>query len=176
MDRFFGYFVRNGFLINLATVFLIVIGAISLLSMNRNLVPAWETKHIRISATLTGASPEQVEELLTFPMEEAVSSFAGVEKIESSSESSRTTIRIKVRDDFDAIDDLYEKTRNAIDGIRLDLPDDTENLSVVTEKMAYFWFCVAHAIGFDPEVHRAPALAQGRGGQDQEGAGHREGR
>lgn len=151
MERFFGYFVKNGFLINLATVFLIIIGTLSLLSMNRNLVPAWETKYIRISAVLTGASPEQVEELLTFPMEEAVSSFAGVEEIESSSRASQTLIRIKVRDDFDEIDDLYEKTRNAIDGIRMDLPEDTENISVVTEKMTYFWFCVAHAIGFDPE-------------------------
>ena len=156
MERFFTYFIRNGFLINLLTVFLIIIGVLSLFSMKRNLVPQWERKRIRISAALIGASPEQMEDLITFPMEEAVSSFAGIEEIESSSRSSLTTIVIDVRDDFDEVNDLYEKVNNAIDNIRQDLPEDIEQVSVINEKVTFFWFSTVNVLGYDPDssVHR----------------------
>ena len=156
MARFFAYFIRNSFLINLVTIFLIIIGFICLFSMERNLVPQWERKRIRISATLLGASPEQMEELITFPMEEAVNSFAGIEEIESSSSDSQTMITIKIRDDFKDTEDLYQKVSNAIDNIVQDLPEDTERISVINEKMTFFWFSSVNVLGYNPdnEVHR----------------------
>ena len=154
MDRFFSYFIKNGFLINLTTVFLILIGTASLLTMKRDLVPQWERKRIRIAASLIGASPEQIEELLTFPIEEAVSSFSGIEDIESTSQSSQSDVLINIRDDFQEVDDLYEKVSNAVEGIRINLPEDTENISIVNEKMTYFWFLSFNVLGFRPEVER----------------------
>ena len=151
MEKICAYFIRNSFLVNLATVFLIITGGISLFSMNRNLVPQWQIKRIRISATLIGASPEQMEELITFPMEEAVSSFAGIEEIESTSTNSQTYIAIKVWDDFQEINDLYEKVDNAINNIVWNLPEDTENVSVVNEKMTYFWFSTVNVLGYDSD-------------------------
>ena len=156
MARFFTYFIKNSFLINLVTIFLIIIGTLCLFSMNRNLVPQWERKRIRISASLLGASPEQVEGLITSPMEEAVSSFAGIEEIESSSSHSQTMITIKIQDDFDETEDLYQKVNNAINNIIQDLPEDTERISVINEKMTFFWFSSVNVLGYNPddEGHR----------------------
>ncbi len=151
MEKFFAFFIKNSFLVNLATAFLIITGGISLFSMNRNLVPQWEIKKIRISATLIGASPEQMEELITFPMEEAVSSFSGIEEIESTSTNSQTTIEIKVWDDYQEINDLYEKVDIAINNIIQYLPQDTEQISVVNEKMTYFWFSTVNLLGYNPD-------------------------
>ena len=151
MDKIFIYFIKNNFLVNLVTVFLIVTGGLALFSMNRDLVAPWERKRILIRATLIGASPEQMEELITFPMEEAISSFAGIEKIESTSSRSSTSIEVKVRDDYQEINDLYEKIDNAIKNIIPYFPSDTEQINVINDKRTYFWFSTVNVLGYNPD-------------------------
>lgn len=151
MKRIVSYFVDNSFIVNTLSLLMVVLGVISFTSMQRDLIPQWKDKRITISASLPGATPYQVEQYLTTPIEDAVKSLAGVDKLHSSSMPSSMSINMRLKDSIkdDEIDDLYEKVNSIVINLRSDLPDETRNLSVVNRKVTSFWFTTLSILNFD---------------------------
>lgn len=140
IDSLIKKFINNSFIVNLISLFLIVIGLVSLLGMKRDLIPQWENKVINISATLEGASPDQTEKFILYPIEESISNFAGIEKIYGSASQGYANVTVILKDSFKEVDDLVEKIKSAMNGLRKDLPDGVEDFHVENQKMTSFWF------------------------------------
>jgi multidrug efflux pump subunit AcrB len=153
MNRIVRYFIDRSFQVNLLSAFVIIAGLVALFNMKRDLVPQWKINQVTVSATLSGASPAQVEDFVTFPIEEAIQNFAGIDKITSTSSEGTTSVKVSVKEELteNEINDLYQNIKAAVENIRSELPQDIENLNVVNEKLTSFWFSSLSVLNFDNE-------------------------
>jgi multidrug efflux pump subunit AcrB len=147
------YFIKNSFTVNLLSAFIIISGVLSLINIKTELIPQWKTKSIQISANLKGASPDQIEQYLTYPFEEAIQNLPGIEEINSSSLEGNSSVYLKIDPKLDAreVDNLYQNVKDSIQNIQSDLPEDVENIRINNNKMTSFWFSWLSILNFDDE-------------------------
>ena len=72
--------VKNSLLVNLISVFIILIGFVSLMGMRRDAFPNVEYDIVTITTIYPGATTEDVEKLVTIPLEEEIKGISGIEK------------------------------------------------------------------------------------------------
>src|ERR687897_1134802 len=104
---------------------IILLGAISLSRLPVDLMPDMQMPTITVRVNYSGVGPLEIEELVTRPVEQAVSAVAGLERLESTSSegSSRVTLNFAWGTDLnEAADDV----RNRLDRIRGRLPDEAD--------------------------------------------------
>lgn len=111
MQNFVRFTLQQKVVLNLLFVLLMVIGAFTLLRMPVERYPNIQFGTMYINTFLPGASPEDVETLITKEIEEGLEDLEEVEYIRSSSYKERSNIVIKFEDDSD-----YEKR---FDDVRL---------------------------------------------------------
>src|SRR3989304_3102346 len=71
---------------------LVFLGAISLLSLPQELFPPIKFPQITVVTDYTNAAPEEIETLITRPLEEAISSTPGLRGLESQWREGRSAI------------------------------------------------------------------------------------
>ncbi|HPT87990.1 MAG TPA: efflux RND transporter permease subunit, partial [Bacillota bacterium] len=101
---------------------LMILGVFSGMRMPIDLMPDITFPAINVTTTYSGAGPEEIEELVTIPVEQAVSTVNGVKSISSTSSEGRSRVTIF----FDWGVNLEEATndiRANLDRIRQRLPD-----------------------------------------------------
>jgi HAE1 family hydrophobic/amphiphilic exporter-1 len=108
-------------------VFLIVIiiGGVSLSKLSIDLMPNITYPTLSISTEYENASPEEVEELITRPIEEAMSAIPGVEEVTSVSAEGRSSVRVSFSWGID-LDAAANDIRDRLDRVIPRLPDDAE--------------------------------------------------
>ncbi|MGB3639157.1 MAG: efflux RND transporter permease subunit [Rivularia sp. (in: cyanobacteria)] len=74
---------------------LALFGVLSLFSLPLELRPGGDRPEITISTSYSGASPSEVEELITRPIEERLEEVQGIQEVTSSSASGRSTINLE---------------------------------------------------------------------------------
>lgn len=107
--------------------FLIVIlfGVVSFLRLPIDLMPEVNYPAITISTEYENVGPEEIEQLITRPIEETVSSIQGVEKITSTSIEGRSTVRVAFIWGTD-LDDAANDVRARVDRTKERLPEDAD--------------------------------------------------
>jgi HAE1 family hydrophobic/amphiphilic exporter-1 len=104
---------------------IVLLGSLSLLRLPVDLMPDVSFPSITIRVSYPGVGPLEMEELVTRPIEQAVSAVAGLQRLESTSSEgvSRTTLNFAWGTDLgEAADDV----RSRIDRIRARLPEEAE--------------------------------------------------
>ncbi len=102
-----------------------LLGLISLTRLPVDLMPDVSFPSITVRVNYQGVGPLEMEELVTRPIEQAVSAVAGLERLESTSSegNSRVTLNFVWGTDLaEAADDV----RSRIDRVRARLPEDAE--------------------------------------------------
>ena len=87
--------------------------------------PQIQSRVSLISAFNPGLSPEEIEHLVTRPIEEHARKLPEVDEIESRSRQGRTTVEITFHDWATDLDPLYQKLRNYMEEAQRELPDGT---------------------------------------------------
>jgi HAE1 family hydrophobic/amphiphilic exporter-1 len=126
----------NFFIVNFRVVVLLIAlvtmwGLYSFLSLPRESNPEVKIPMAIVMSTYPGASPSDIEELVTKKIETAISGVKDVDKITSKSYNSVSSVTVE----FDAKADLQDSLRNLRDkmkDVEKDLPDDA-NEPVVSE-------------------------------------------
>ncbi len=149
MKRISRYFIDNSFLVNLITVMMIIFGLISLSGMRRDLISGWKTPIISITNSLIGAGPEQVEKFVTIPIEQAIKSIPGIDKIKSESSQGFSKIDVFAKDDVKDIKELEQLIKDSISNIKSTLPSEVSDSSVKHIKQTEAWFSSYALTGFD---------------------------
>jgi HAE1 family hydrophobic/amphiphilic exporter-1 len=88
-------------------------------------MPEFEQPQLNVRTSYPGVGPLEIEELITRPMEQAVSAVPGITRVESSSSEGNSQIRLN----FDWGSDLSEATdevRTRVDRMRNRLPEDAD--------------------------------------------------
>ena len=104
---------------------IIVLGAISLTRLPVDLLPDAEYPSLTVRVSYPGVGPLEMEELVTRPIEQAVSAVAGLDRVESTSSEGNANVRLNFvwgTDLSEAADDV----RTRLDRVRGRLPEDAE--------------------------------------------------
>lgn len=126
MRSIIGFFLKQSLFSNLATFLVFLIGGISLFSIRKDLFPQVSFDTTVVVTIYPGASPEQVEKLVTNPIEQALREVDGVKKVQSNSLDSRSTIIVILDPDSRDIDKTNQDIRSVVDRVQ-DLPADAED-------------------------------------------------
>src|SRR5688500_1213649 len=127
----------------------IMLGVMSLMRLPVDLMPDVTFPSITVRTGYPGVGPLEIEELITRPIEQAVSAVAGLERLEATSSegSSRVTLNFAWGTDLnEASDDV----RNRLDRIRGRLPEEAE-----APVMFKFDASAAPIMGVGVEIGRA---------------------
>lgn len=125
MQRFIGFVLQQKVFFNLVFVLLMVVGAFTLLRMPVERYPNIQFGKMYINTFLPGASPEDIEILVTTEIEEALEDLEEVEYIRSNSYRERSNVVIKFIDDSD-YEKRFDDVRLKVLSIIGDLPERTE--------------------------------------------------
>ena len=115
-------FIRRPVFTTMLVMLLVVFGAGSYPSLGIDLYPDIELPIVTVTVTYTGASPAEMESLISKPIEDAVSSVAGIKTLSSISREgfSQTTLEFELGvNPKMAANDVREK----VAGVRKKLPD-----------------------------------------------------
>ncbi len=85
--------VKNPIFANLITILVYVFGIIYVTQLGREVFPSVDFGRIMITTTYSGASPEEIENLITTPIEDAIADVDGIDEITSRSTEGMSTDR-----------------------------------------------------------------------------------
>lgn len=125
MQRFVTFTLSQKVVLNLLFVLLMVVGALTLMRMPVERYPNIQFGKMYVNTYLPGASPEEVETLVTRELEEALEELEDVEYVRSSSYRERSSIVIKFVDDSD-YQKRFDDVRLKVLSIVGDLPERAE--------------------------------------------------
>src|SRR5688572_12885660 len=107
----------------------VLLGLISLTRLPVDLMPEIAQPTITVSVNYPGVGPLEMEQLVTRPLEQAVSAVAGLQQVNSTSAEGRSTVRLNFQwgmDMSEAVDDV----RTRIDRVRGRLPENADAVQI----------------------------------------------
>jgi len=109
------WFARNSVAANLLMIFIIAWGLSTLFGrLPLEVFPAFELDRVTVSVNFRGASPAEVEEGVTIPVEEAIQGLAGIKRITSVAREGSGTVTVEVENGTSPdvlIDDIEQRVR-----------------------------------------------------------------
>lgn len=115
----------------LSILCLIVFGFRSLMGMSMELTPDMDMSMMIIFTSYSGASPEDVNELITKPLEDSVSTLSGLDSISSTSSEGSSMIMLEYEYGTD-MDEAYDDLKKKVDQVaNMELPDDVDTPSIM---------------------------------------------
>lgn len=117
--------VQRPVFISMISCIVIILGAIALRYLPVDLMPDITYPTLSISTTYEDASPEEVEELVTRPIEQGVSAVPGVKTITSNSGEGASNVSIEFNWGVD-LDAAVADVRDRLDRVIKSLPDDVD--------------------------------------------------
>lgn len=124
------FFLKRSLLVNLICLILIVWGGFLSQTMRREAFPNIKFDIVSVDTIYLGASPQEVEKLITNRIEESIREVDGIKEYRSSSIENRSSITITLDPDVEDSNRTVNDIRSAVDRTR-DLPQEAEKPVVV---------------------------------------------
>lgn len=118
--------INRPLLITVMFVTLILFGLISYRALNYNLLPKFDANVVTVITSYRGASAEEIENVVTRKIEDAVSSLEGVDRLTSSSQEGASIVTITLKDGTDVNKALNDAQRK-VNQILAQLPSGIDN-------------------------------------------------
>ncbi len=118
--------IKRPLLITVIFATAILFGIISYSSLNYNLLPKFDANVLAVITVYRGASAEEVQSSITKPIEDAVSSIEGIDKLYSSSSEGVSVITIQLKSNTNTITAQRDAERK-INQVKSQLPDNVDD-------------------------------------------------
>ncbi len=129
--------VRRPITTVMAFLIVILLGGIAFLHLPVDLMPELTYPTLTVRTQYPNVGPQEIEDLISRPVEEAVSAIAGVKQISSSSSEGQSSVRVAFTWGTD-LDVAANEVRSRVDRIRASLPDDAQAPTVYKFDLASF--------------------------------------
>jgi HAE1 family hydrophobic/amphiphilic exporter-1 len=137
MHDLINFSLKQKIFYNLIFIVLMVGGIFALFVLPSERYPDFSFGKVFISTAYPGASPEEVESLVTRKIEGAMELVDDVEWISSTSYNGSSKVRLKFFDDTD-YDSLFNEVRFELMNIINELPDETDPPDLLNIKVQYW--------------------------------------
>jgi cobalt-zinc-cadmium resistance protein CzcA len=124
-DNFIAFFYRERLLVTVASMIIVAGGIFALTKLNVDAFPDVTPVQVEIDTEAEGLAPQEVEQLVTFPIENTMNGIPGVTRVESISKFGLSVVTVFFKDDADiyfARQQVFERLSIAKD----DLPSSIE--------------------------------------------------
>ncbi|MFH2137714.1 MAG: efflux RND transporter permease subunit [Candidatus Omnitrophota bacterium] len=124
--------VKNSLFINLVSVLILIVGIVSMFTLNREAFPVIDFGEAAVQTVYPGASPEDVEKLVTTPLEKELQEVDEIDEILSISREGMSVISLTMDPEAKDIQKITDNIQKAVDRVT-DLPAAVEDRPVVIE-------------------------------------------
>ncbi len=131
MKRLINFCLNNSLFFIMLFIGICIAGVVNMFAAKREAFPKIEYNYVVINTLYVGATAEDVEKLLTIPLEDQLREIDGIDELYSSSLEALSLIVVKLDADLENVDKTVNDLKNAIDRTE-DLPDDSQK-PIVTE-------------------------------------------
>jgi len=139
------FFARQSIFVNLVAIIVVITGFFTFFSSPKEIFPNIEFGIVVVTTMYPQASPDEIEKLVTEPIEDAVKNISGVKETFSSSSESLSMIVVQAEEGKD-IKQLKNDMKSAIDKIST-LPDEAEDPEVFDVSSEEFGLIMMTASG-----------------------------
>jgi multidrug efflux pump subunit AcrB len=119
------FFARQPVLVNMFMIAVLVAGAFALMRLPMEDTPSIDLDSALIIAPYLGASPDDVEKLITLPIEEQIKNLPDVDFIWAGSSEGRAVFYIQYEVGIENFDQAYIDLKDEVDKVKRDLPSET---------------------------------------------------
>ncbi|EJG1534702.1 multidrug efflux RND transporter permease subunit VmeV [Vibrio parahaemolyticus] len=129
------YSIKNKVISWLFIVILAIGGVTSFLELGRLEDPAFTIKDAMIVATYPGATPKEVEEELTYPLEKEIRKLPYIDRITSTSSNGMSQIMVSMKMDYgpDELPQIWDEMRRKINDLQPTLPQGVQSLQIIDD-------------------------------------------
>ena len=103
-----------------------ILGAVSFSRLQVDLLPEIDFPSLSVTTAYEGAGPEEIETLITRPIEEAIGTVEGIDSIESFSAEGRSRVALRFVWGTD-LDSALNDVRATLERVKARLPDDADD-------------------------------------------------
>lgn len=121
--------IRKPVSVIVAMLIFITIGVISILKLPLEMLPDISFPGLMVQVPYPSSSPEEVERIITRPLEDTLATVNNLESLSSTSSSSSSRIHMQFKGGTN-MDLITMQIRDKIDLVRDKLPDDIENIRI----------------------------------------------
>lgn len=118
--------VKKPYTIVVGVVLIIILGVVSFTSMTVDLLPSMNLPYALVMTTYPGASPEEVEEIVTKPVEQTMATVSNISEIQSVSSENVSTVVLEF-DQSANMDSVTIEMRESLDQISGFWPEGVTN-------------------------------------------------
>src|SRR3954463_12558608 len=119
-DNFIAYFYRERLIVTVASLVIVAGGIFALYHLNVDAFPDVTPVQVEIDTEAEGLAPQEVEQLVTFPIENVMNGIPGVTRVQSISKFGLSVVTVYFRDDVDiyfARQQVFERLSTAKDDL-----------------------------------------------------------
>lgn len=152
--------VRNPLLVNVAMVAIMLLGAYAFVVIPREASPDINFNWAFVTVSYPGAAPEEVEQLVTVPLEDAIDGVDGVSMVTSTSDENLAFISVKFEQNMseDEFDKRFLDLRQAVDTVSL--PDEAEDVEVRELNTQDWWPVITVVVSGDLSERELKRVAE----------------
>jgi len=114
--------VRRPYTVVVAVVLVLILGAISFINLQTDLLPSIDLPYILIATSYPGASPEEVEMVVTKPVEQTVATVSNIKNISSISRENSSVVILEFNNDVN-LDSATIEINSMLDLVKPAWPD-----------------------------------------------------
>lgn len=111
------YSVKKPYTVVVAVVLVLILGVVSFTKMNTDLLPSMDMPYAMVMTTYPGASPETVEQTVTRPIEQSMSTVSNITNVSSVSSENASVVILEFSEDAN-MDSVTLEMRENLDQIK----------------------------------------------------------
>ncbi len=150
MNRLIAFFVDKRVFVDLFTIFVILVGIVSIMLIRREVFPNVSFEIVTVTTVVPGASAEEVEKLVTNPIEQDLQEVDGIKKLTSKSVENMSVIVAQLDPDQTTEAQGKQDIQDVVD--RVILPSSAQDPAVLAVKSTQTPIIQVSASGNLPEM------------------------
>ncbi|MDV5171572.1 efflux RND transporter permease subunit [Photobacterium rosenbergii] len=129
------YFIRNKVISWMLTLIFLIGGTMAFFGLGRLEDPAFTIKDAMVVTAYPGATPLQVEEEVTYPIEKAIQQLIYVDEVNSVSSRGLSQITVTMKNNYgpDDLPQIWDEMRRKVNDLKPSLPPGVQEPSVIDD-------------------------------------------